>query len=396
MLSLGAGASIEKPSRYTRNGAVESELPILPGRPFPNPLPDYLVAGNISWQLDIWRQLRNARDVATLRSLATGEGRNYAVTRLVAEVADNYYELMALDRRLEILDVTIDLQEQSLKMARAKFDAGRGTELAVQRFVAEVAKNRSEKLIVKQEIIEAENRVNFRVGRFPQGVERSSMDYMKFVNLNLHPLAIGVPTHLLRNRPDIRQAERELEAAGLDILVARARFFPQPVITAGIGYEAFNPKYLFNTPEALIYNVAGNLVAPLINRRAIQADYNNANARQLQAIYNYQRVVLNAFTEVVNRVNMVENYRKSIELKKQQLAGLESAVAFATKLFNQARVEYIDVLFSLRDLQDAKMVITDTKRQQLSAIINTYQALGGGNLMPNSNPPPPEVHPIFK
>ncbi len=109
-----------------------------------------------------------------MRYFATGEGRNYFVTHLVAEIAENYYGLMALDKRLENLDKTIALQEQSLRFAKAKKDAGRGTELAVQRFQAEVRKNQSEKLIVKQEIIQVENRINFLVSRFPQPVERMS------------------------------------------------------------------------------------------------------------------------------------------------------------------------------------------------------------------------------
>ena len=127
-----------------------------------------------------------------------------------------------------------------------------------------------------------------------------------------------MPPQLLQNRPDIRQAERELAAAGLDVRVARANFFPKLIITAGVGYEAFNTKYLFLTPESLIYNVAGDLVAPLINKSAIKADYFNANARQLQAVYEYQRVVLNAFTEVINRVSKVQNY--SHEHRDQEAA----------------------------------------------------------------------------
>ena len=90
------------------------------GGPFPNPLPDFLVAAEISWQVDIWRQLRNARDAAGLRYLGTIDGRNYVVTRLVAEIAENYYELMALDKQLETLDRTIALQEQSLEIAKAQ------------------------------------------------------------------------------------------------------------------------------------------------------------------------------------------------------------------------------------------------------------------------------------
>lgn len=181
----------------------------------------------------------------------------------------------------------------------------------------------------------------------------------------------------MQNRPDIRQAERDLEAAGLDIQVARANFFPKVIITGGVGYESFNPKYLFN-PEALVANVAGSLVAPLLNKKAIQAEYMTANAKQLQAVYNYQRVVLNAFTEVVNRMAMVENYSRSIEVKKLQLKALEASVASASDLFQNARVEYVEVLLAQRDLMDARTVLIETKKEQLSAIVNAYQALGGG------------------
>lgn len=376
-LTFGSKASLDKLSTQTDVGAdLHQIFRNNSSTGFPNPYPDFMVAGNLSWQIDIWRQLRNARDAQGLRYLGTVDGRNYVVTRMVAEIAEKYYALMALDKQLETLDRTIALQEQSLLIAKARKDAGRDTELPVQRFEAEVRKNQSQKLIIRQDIVEAENRINFLAGRFPQPVERASVE--SFLNVKLHPLAVGVPSQLLQNRPDIRKAERELQATGLDIRVARANFYPKVFITAGMGYEAFNAKYLFQTPESLIYNVAGNLTAPLINRSAIKADYFNANAKQLQALYDYQRTILNAFTEVVNRVSKVQNYSDSIEIKKQQLESLETAVEVAGNLFQNARVEYIDVLFAQRDRNEARMVIIDTKKEQLSAIVNAYQALGGG------------------
>ena len=392
-LNFGAGMGVDKPGRFTRAGAVEDQLQIRPGQGFPEPLPDFLVATNVSWEIDIWKRLRNAQRAAALRYLGTADGRNYVVTRLVAEIAENYYELLALDKRLETLDKTISLQEQSLEKAKAKKAAGADTELGVQRFQAEVRKNQSEKLIIQQSIVEAENRINFLVGRYPQNVERQRVN---FFDLNLQALSIGVPAQLLQNRSDIRQAERELQSAGLEVQVARARFYPSLVLSAGVGYRAFNPKYLFTTPDSLIYNAAGDIVAPLVNRRAIKADYLNANAEQLQAVYNYQRTVLNAFTEVINRISKVENYGKSLDIKLQQLEALEASVDAATKLYQtplptapgRTNVDYVDVLLAQRDLQDAKVVVIETKQQQLSAIVSAYQALGGG-MIRNSNPGSP-------
>lgn len=379
-VTVGAGGGFEKPSLYTPLGAAEDQLTYPGDNPFPDPLPNVKLSANLFWQIDIWRQLRNARDAARLRYSEAMEARNFVITRLVAETAENYYELAALDKRLEFIDQTIAIQEQSLDVAQAQKAAARGTELAVQRFLAEVRKNQSQRLIIKQQIIETENKINFLVGRYPQVVERESWDY---INLGTRMVQVGIPAQLLSNRRDIRAAELEVAASGLDVKVARANFYPRLDLYAGVGFEAFNPRYLFD-PGAFIANTAGELVAPLINRCAIKAEYLNANARQLQAIYNYQRTVLNAFTEVVNSMNAVENFRRSVEIKQQQVKALEESVNVATDLFQNARAEYIDVLFSQRDLLEARVVLIETKQKQLAAIVKAYQALGGGYLLNSS------------
>ena len=374
-VTLGARAGLEKSGRHTRDGAVEDQLSVAPGKEFPDPLGDFAVGTNVSWELDIWKRLRNSQRAAAMRYLATQEGRNFVITRVVAEVAENYYMLLALDNRVEILQATIDIQQQSLKVAEAKKAAGRGTELAVQRFEAEVQKNNSQRSLIQQQIVETENRINYLAGRYPQPVERLDVE---FVDLNLNTLGAGVPSELLQNRPDIREAERQVGAAGLDVQVARARFYPSLSLTAGLGWNAFSTGYLFRSPESLVYGMAGELVGPLINKRAIKADYLSANAAQLQAIYNYQQTVLEAHIEVVNQITKIENLRFSIEVKKRQLAALESSVDVAGKLFQNARAEYVEVLLAQRELMEARMELIETKQEQLSAVVNAYQALGGG------------------
>ncbi|MFO1093177.1 MAG: TolC family protein [Planctomycetaceae bacterium] len=380
--ALGGNAGVGTESLFTPLGAAEKVLEFRPGQHFPEPTPNFRVTTDVWWQLDIWRQLRNARDAAIQRQIAAVERRNAFVTRMVAEIAENYYELLALDQRLLILDQIIAVQEKSLAAAEANREAGRSTELPVQRFQAEVHKNQSEKLIVRQEIIQAENRINFLRGTFPQPVERSPAN---IIDLELQAVQVGFPPQLLQYRPDIRAAERELAATGLDVQVARANFFPKLALTGTVGFEAFNPRYFFD-PEALVGNIAGNLVQPLINWNAIQADYLNANARQLQAVYNYQRTVLNAFTDVVNNLAKAENYRQSVEIKKLQLDALVKSVDVATSLFQSNRADYVDVLFSQRDLRDARTIVVDTKLQQLTAIVRAFQAIGGGVILSLQNP----------
>jgi outer membrane protein, multidrug efflux system len=153
-------------------------------------------------------------------------------------------------------------------------------------------------------------------------------------------------------------------------------------------YEAFNPTYMFLTPESLIGSVAGNLVVPVLNKKAIQAEYKTANSKQLQALYNYQRVILTAFTEVINRMSKAVNYGTSLAIKRQQLEWLKASVETAGQLFQNARAEYVEVLLAQRDLMEARMVLIETKKEQLAAIVNAYHALGGGNFVTAPNPTP--------
>lgn len=381
-LSLGARGGFDRTSRFTPLGAAEDQLTYPGGGVFPDPLPRVGLGANLFWEIDIWRRLRNARDAAIQRYLEAVERRNFLVTQLVAETAENYYELLSLDKRLEYLEQMIELQTRSLDLAKTQKATAQGSELGVQRFLAEVKKNESQRFIFKQQIIEVENRINFLVGRYPQPIERGAWDFIK---LDSKTMDVGIPPQLLQNRRDVRAAERELAASGLDIAVARANFYPRLTLFAGVGYEAFSPRYLFD-PGAFVANAAGELVGPVINRAAIRADYMSANARQLQAVYNYQRTLLNAFTEVANNLNKVQNYKGSVALKQEQVAALSESVTIATDFFQKAQpdVEYMDVLFAQRDLLEGRIVLIETKQQQLAGIIRTYQALGGGYLVTTS------------
>ncbi|NBX24945.1 MAG: TolC family protein [Planctomycetes bacterium] len=390
-VDLNVGATLSTPSKYTTEGAVEEQLVLAPDVPFADPLPGFLVATDFAWELDIWGRLHAAEDAARLHLLATTEGRNYVITRLVAEVAESYYTLLGLDARLEVIDQMITLQQHSLDIARKKKQASRGTELAVQRFEAEVKRNESERLLVQQKVVEAENRINTLVGRYPQAIERDSH---RFLELDNEALNLGIPSDLLHNRPDIRRAELEIQSAGMELTVARTAFYPRLTLTGGVGYEANSASYMFQTPETIAANVAGGLVAPLINTAELQAEYLAANAVQLTAIYEYQRTVIEAFTEVVTRLSMVQKYRRSMQLKTEQMKSLEASVASASQLFQNARVEYSEVLFTQRDLLEAKLLVIETKREQLAAIVNTYQALGGGNVLTAPVPDPKPAAPV--
>lgn len=253
------------------------------------------------------------------------------VTKLIAEIASSYYELMALDNMLTTIKSILKFKN-ALEVVKLQKQAAKATELAVRKFEAEVLKNQSYQYNIEQKIIETENRINFLAGRFPQSIQRNSQGYN---DLTPGTLYAGIPSQLLSNRPDIKQAELELEASKLDVKVARAKFYPSLDIVAGIGYEAFNPKFLLNTPESMLYNLAGELTMPLINRRAIKAAYYNANAKQIQAVYNYERTVLNAYIEVVNKVSKISNLGKTTTGKRSRFRHLPSRLFLQINYSNQ-------------------------------------------------------------
>jgi outer membrane protein, multidrug efflux system len=373
-VGIGAGAGAERVGRYTRSGAIEESTDIEPGKKFPSPLPDYMIGLNASWELDIWNKLRTAKKSAMLRYLSTVEGRNFMVTNLIAEIATSYYELMALDNQLQILKQNIEIQQNALEIVKLEKIAAKVTELAVRRFESEVLKNQSRLYGIMQDITETENRINFLVGRFPQTVTRNSQ---VFIDLKPDTIHTGIPSQLLQNRPDIRQAEQELAAAKLDVKVARANFYPSLRITAGVGYQAFNTNFLMS-PESMIYSLGGELLAPLVNRNAIKAYYYSATSKQIQNVYNYERTILNAYIEVANQISNINNLQRSYDLKAKQVQALTQSIDISTRLFKSARADYMEVLLTQRDALESKFDLVETKMQQLHAHVYIYRALGGG------------------
>lgn len=374
-IGLGVGAEVEKVGEYTRNGAVEHNLDIKDGEEFPEPLPDFMVGAYAKWEIDVWGKLRNGKKAAVSRYLSSVEGKNFMVTNLIAEIANSYYELLALDNELSIVEKNIKIQSNALKVVRLQKQAAEVNELAVKRFEAQVLNTKSLQYGIKQEIVEIENKLNFLVGKFPQPVKRSSN---KFNNLIPNTIYAGVPVQLLDNRPDIKQAELDLAAVKLDVKVAKARFYPSLGISAGVGLQAFNPKYLAETPASMVYSLVGDIVSPLINRAAIKADYYNANSKQVQAIINYERTILNAYLEVANQLSNIDNLEKSYELKKQEVETLNQSVGIANSLFKSARADYMEVLLTQEESLESKFELVETKKKQMNAIVNVYKALGGG------------------
>ncbi|HVV05464.1 MAG TPA: efflux RND transporter permease subunit [Puia sp.] len=377
-LNAEAGAALRKYSDYTMDGVGNFDTNLSPDinkdQHIPNPTPDYFLGFRSSWEVDLWGKLRSRKAAALSRFLASREGYRVVVTELIAQVATLYYQLLALDRQQAILHKNSQLQANALDIVQAQKLGGRATELAVQQFQAQLLHTRSLLYTNAQQITETETQLNFLLGSYAQPIERDT----SIIRLPLpQALSAGVPSQLLLDRPDIRQAEAELLAANADIRAARAAFFPSLNLSAYTGYNAFKAALLFN-PGSIAYGLSGGLTAPIFNRKAIKADYARSIAEGRQALYAYQKTILTSFREVTNSLKGMENYQQFYELKQQEVASLNNAVSVANDLYLVGRASYLEVITAQRNVLDAELEMTNAKASVFLNAVNLYRSVGGG------------------
>lgn len=369
----GVAPSLRKFGFYTMDGAGNATTDIEPGKLVPTHLPDVFVGLQSSWEIDAFKKLRNQKKAAVLRFLASREGQNLVQTNLVAEVARAYFDLLALDNQVKVLQEAIVLQQQALDIVRVQKEAGTANELAVKQFEAQVLNSQSQISETRQAITETENMLNFLLGRFAQPIARDA----QFLEKALPRTSAGIPPQLLQNRPDIRQAELELAAAAADVSAARAAFFPTVNLTGTLGVQAFNPALLVD-PKSLMYGLFGGLMQPLFNKTAIEANYQNATAGQRELFFNYQKSMLAATVEVSNELARLENLQVMFDLKIREAATLRQAIDISNDLFRLGRADYLELLTAQQNLLAARLELLEIKNEQFGAAVDLYKALGGG------------------
>lgn len=360
---------------YTMDGAGNITTDMLPGQIVPIHLSDYYTGLLTAWEVDLWGKLRNRKKAALSRYLSGVEGRNLVITTVVAEIAAAYYDLLALDNQLDVIRETIVIQEKAVELAAFQKEKAAANELAVKQFRAQLLNSQALEHETLQLITETESTINVLLGRYPQPVARNKAEFKK-------PLAIsptvGVPADLMSNRPDIRQAELELMASKADLKAARAAFYPSLNITGSYGFQAFRTDLLFQSPQSIAYSLLGNLVAPLVNRSALKAEFRSANAAQQEALCKYQKTIINGYVEVYNEVARISNLQKIAGLKAQEAEVFSQTVETAGELFRKSRANYIEVLMTQKNALDSQLQLLETKKRQYRAVIGIYKALGGG------------------
>ncbi|GAB2703215.1 TolC family protein [Mucilaginibacter koreensis] len=377
-VNLSATAGLDKYGDYTQNGVGNYDTNLSPNinsdQRIPNPVPDYFVGVRSSWEIDVWGKLRSRKKAALNRFLASRSGYQAVLTSLTSQIAVNYYQLLALDNELKIIHKNIELQRNALEIVKIQKLGARANELAVQQFLAQLRRTQSLEYQTLQQITETETQLNVLTGRFMQPIRRDTS-----ITILKTPVAVnaGVPSQLLLNRPDIREAEFELRAFNADIKAARAAFFPTVTLSASAGYNSFNAGLLFN-PASLAYGIVGGLTAPIFNRKLIRADYERTVAQGNQALYNYQKTILISFQEVVNSMKSIENYTQMYKRKQEEVQALNNAVSISNDLYLVNRANYLEIITAQRNVLEAELEMANIKKNIFIGTINLYRAVGGG------------------
>ncbi len=378
-LGFAASSGVRRFGDYTIDGVgnydTQFSTNLSEDQQLPNPVPDYFGGVYTTWEIDLWGKLKNQKKAALNRFLASEQGRNLVLTDLISEVAKTYYSLVLLDKEEEIILESIKLQENALLMVQAQMESGKATELGIELITAQVLQAKNLLLEVEQLIIENENKMNLLLGRYPQAVHRGKFAGKGQLTNNLSE---GVPAHILSKRPDIVLAENELRATNADVKSAKAAFYPTLQLTGTMGLQSFRAALFFESPASLAYNVAGGLVMPLLNRRALKAQLMQSKGQQKEAYILYEKSILSAFTEVYGLLRMNTNYDQMTTIKSEEVEVLERSVTTSKALYTSGRSTYLEIITAQDNYLRTQIELLGIYQRSANNQIQLYKALGGG------------------
>lgn len=326
-----------------------------------------------SWEADIWGKLSSAKRAALNSYLQTDAARRAVQTQLIADVANSYYNLVALDRQLEITELTLKKRIEGVETLRELKEGAVVTGAAVVQ--AEANRYAAEVTIpdLKLNIRQTENALSVLLGRAPGIINRNKLsDQQPFTNVT-----VGLPAQLLQNRPDVQAAEFALRAALDDVNVARSLFYPSLTLTASGGFSNLTLQDFFK--NALFYNVVGGLTQPIFAQGANKERLTRAQSIQVQSLNEFQFALLNAGQEVSNALYAYQTAGEKETSRIRQIEALQKSVAFTEELLRySSATNYTDVLTSEQALLQAELSAVSDRLQKLQAVVDLYRALGGG------------------
>jgi len=372
--SLGFVRADQFPNLGAGAGATRGNTIL--GAPEPGSINEtFVLAANLSFEVDLWGKLRRSTEAARAELLATVEARNVVTITLIADVASIYLLLLDLDARVEIARRTEETRQDSLHIIEARFDKGTVPLIDVNQAQIELADATAELAALQRQRSLAENSLSVLLGRNPGPVARGQQGVAS--TLSIPEIPVGLPSELLERRPDVRQASQQLAAQTARIGVAEALRFPSLSLTGTLGL-ASNDLSGFLSSSNKVWGISADLLGPVFDAGRNKSRVEAERAKTEQLLNNYQLTVLRSFQEVEDSLVEIRTYRMEAEARETQVSAAESATRLSRARYDGGVTSYLEVLESERSLFRAELLASSTRREQVVSIVSLYKALGGG------------------
>ncbi|MDO4728500.1 MAG: efflux transporter outer membrane subunit [Bacteroidota bacterium] len=363
-LSISANYTKSTMSQNTQIGAIIGQRRYID---------QWELAGNLSWEVDVWGKL-SARNKATYASLLSTVVTHQAVkSEVVSSVAIAYYQLLMYDKQQKILEETVVLRQKGWETAKALKESGITTEIAVQQYEALLYNAKAQLITIQNLIWSLENSIAVLLGETPDAIARTSLEVQQFPkNFNQ-----GYALYLLENRPDVMRAEQQLIHAFELTNVAKAAFYPSLTLTARGGFTAMDIEKWFS-PQSFFANIIGGLVQPILNQKQIKTQYKVSQANQEIALLNFKKTLLLAGKEVSDAMQNFSSQDAFIQLKIKEMEAYQKATAYSIELFDNGMASYLEVVAAEVNRLNAELSVANAQFVRMQYGVTLYKALGGG------------------
>lgn len=333
---------------------------------------EFDLKGTATWELDLWGKLRWTKDKSIADFVGSLENQSALKMSLIAQVAQSYFELVALDNELSIVKKTVDARQESLHLVRLRYEGGLIPEIPFRQAQVELARTATLVPDLERKITLKENEIAFLTGEYPHRIKRSVLPEEVILPGSL---PVGLPSSLLERRPDVRKAEQDLIAANAAVGVAFTSLFPTISLTASFGGESAELHDLLKSPTHLL---SASLLQPIFAMGKNRAMLKAKKAAYEQAVYAYEKTVLNAFKDAYNAISEFSKIKEIYETRLRLEQSSKIALDLAQLQYLNGYIGYIDLLDAQRGYLDAQIALNNAIRDKQLTVVNLYKALGGG------------------
>lgn len=339
----------------------------------PNPQSLYQPLLTASWEIDLWGRIRRQQQAAEANLVGAEEARRGVILTLASAVATAYFKLRALDAELTVSRGTLANYAKLKKLFGERFRYGQVSEVVVAQITAQYENIAATIPLIEEEIAKTENAISVLVGDYPHGIARGAA----FAAIKLPKVPSDLPSDMLRQRPDIAQAEQELIAANARIGAAMAQYYPQLSLTGSLGYASGALSNLLTGPAG-VWALAGSLAGPIFDAGAIKGQVQATEAQKQAALANYVKTIHVAFQDVADGLVGYQKSLQSLAARNRAVTALQTTVRLAFLKFEEGQESYTTVLTAENDLYAAQIQAIETRFSAFASLVDVYKALGGG------------------